>query len=162
MELKMNQNNNSKELFRIYGIFIGILILFFMILIGMVKLSHNSWKNGLKDTVYVVLEESNPDKWIVGNFLEQKTSFTTSSAIFELHNKEKADRYYAVIIRVTSLYGFVPAVFIYNKNSGVEFVGFAGVHGRIKKLMEYKSSTKRINYWSSRIPEIIEKSGVKK
>ena len=148
------ENNNLKESFRIYGIFIGILVVFFGILIGMIFLSRTSWKNGIKSEVQVVLNEANPNQWIVGN--------STSSAVYELHNKEKADRYYAVIIRTTSLYGFVPAVFVYNKSSGVEFIGFAGVHGRIKKLMEYKSNTKRINYWSSRIPQIVEKAGVKK
>ena len=156
------ENNNLKESFRIYGIFIGILVVFFGILIGMIFLSRTSWKNGIKSEVQVVLDEANPNHWIVGNFIEQQTLFSTSSAVYELHNKEKADRYYAVIIRTTSLYGFVHAVFVYNKSSGVEFIGFAGVHGRIKKLMEYKSNTKRINYWSSRIPQIVEKAGVKK
>ena len=111
------ENNNLKESFRIYGIFIGILVVFFGILIGMIFLSRTSWKNGIKSEVQVVLNEANPNQWIVGNFIEQQTLFSTSSAVYELHNKEKADRYYAVIIRTTSLYGFVPAVFVYNKSS---------------------------------------------
>ena len=36
------------------------------------------------------------------------------------------------------------------------------IFGETEKLMEYKSNTKRINYWSSRIPQIVEKAGVKK
>ncbi|MBQ5877743.1 MAG: hypothetical protein IIW71_08095, partial [Treponema sp.] len=66
------ENNNLKESFRIYGIFIGILVVFFGILIGMIFLSRTSWKNGIKSEVQVVLNEANPNQWIVGNFIEQQ------------------------------------------------------------------------------------------
>lgn len=154
-----DKNVDTKNLLRMYGIFVGFVAFFTLLLIGMIKLSQKSWKTLLKEKVEVVLQEKQGDNWIVGNFLEQKTPFAVSSAVYELHNKNNADIYYAVIIRGITLYGPVPAVFIYNKKNGAEFVGFSGVHGRVQKIMEFKSNTRRISYWNSKIPSIVNNAG---
>ena len=62
----------------------------------------------------------------------------------------------AVIIRVVTFYGPVPAVYLYNQDEEVEFIGYSTLHGRIRiQLMDTKSD-KRREYWQSKIPDILK------
>ena len=54
-----------------------------------------------------------------------------------------------------TLYGPVPAVFLYNKDGGAKLIGFAAISGRVKRLLQDDSSNPRISYWEAKIPEII-------
>ncbi len=154
----------QRKFWRIFGIFLGILIIFFAILFAMIKVSEKSWTEGLKNSVQNVLEQKSSGEWIVGNAIPLNSTFSTSASLYELRNKEKTDKYYAIIIRITTLYGHMPAVFIYNKTTGAEFIGYSAVQGRIKKLLEENYADSSVNYWLERIPLIIENAekGTKK
>ena len=70
-----------------------------------------------------MLEEKQPDKWKVTKPVQILSPFSTSAALYELQDKNSAEKEYAVIIRTTTLFGPYPAVFLYKKNSGAEFLG---------------------------------------
>lgn len=144
----------QKKFWRIFGCFIGILVFFSAILAGMIKLSEKKWNSGLKESVQSVLDEKNPDLWIVGNSVPLNSPFSTSAGLFELRNKESAEKYHAVIIRTATLYGHMPAVFICG-GKGTEFAGYAAVHGRVKNLLEENYADSSVSYWLERIPNIL-------
>lgn len=152
------QDNNKKNVFRIYGIFLTIMLFFSFTLIGLIKISNNSWNTGLKNGISEVLRTNTPDVWVLGNPIRLKSGFSTSAGLFELRNKDSAEKYYAIIIRTPTIYGHIPAVFIYSKNKGAEFAGYSNVKGKVKTILEGNSTDLAVTFWIERIPEIIEKA----
>ena len=150
----MNKEN-QKKFWRIFGCFIGIIVFFIAVLTGMIKLSEKKWTSGLKNAVQNVLDENEPGVWKVGNSIPLDSAFSTSAGLFELRSTESAEKNCVLIIRIATLYGHMPAVFIYS-NRGVRFEGYAAVHGRVKKLLEEKYADSSISYWIERIPSVIE------
>lgn len=157
----MNKEN-QKKFWRIFGCFAGILVFFFLSLFGVIKLSEKSWNEGLKQSIHTLLTQKYPDTWSIGNRIPLNSTFSTSANLYELRNKDNAEKYYVIILRITTLYGHMPAVYIYNKTKGAEFVGYSAVQGRIKKLLEENYADSSINYWMERIPLIIQKAEEKK
>ena len=68
------------------------------------------------------------------------------------------DLYKAIILRIQTLYGPLPAVFIMDKEKNVQFVGFSSVHGIVAEQLINNSNSKRINYWKKKIPDILQDS----
>lgn len=149
---------NQKNFWRIYGCFLGILVVLFMSLWGINLITKQKWESGLKKNIQTVITANLPDNWILGNPVPLNSPYATSACLFELRNKDNAEKYYAIIIRITTLYGHMPAVFIYNKSSGPVFVGYSAVQGRIKRLLEENNSDSSISYWLEKIPRIIDKA----
>lgn len=155
----MTENKiDQKKLWKIYCIFFFIVLFFGFVLIGMTKLSKRSWDEGLKTSVSETLRSKQPDVWIVGNKIPLNSAFATSACLFELRNKDSAEKFYAIIVRTPTIYGHMPAVFIYSKNKGVDFIGYSNIKGRIKNLLEQNSTDMSINYWLERIPLIVAKA----
>ena len=154
----MINKENQKKFWRIFGCFIGIIVFFLAVLVGMIKLSEKKWDSGLRESVQNVLDEKNPGIWTVGNSVPLNSPFSTSAALFELRSSESAEKYYALIIRITTLYGHMPAVFVYSGSKGAEFAGYSAVQGRVKKLLEENYADSSISYWLERIPSVIQAS----
>lgn len=148
----------QQTFWKIYTIFFFILLFLGFVLIGMTKLTKKTWNEGLKNSVTETLRSKYPDVWVVGNKISLKSPFETSACLFELRNKDSAEKYYVIIVRTPTIYGHMPAVYIYNKNKGVEFVGYSNVKGRVKTLLEQNSTDLSITYWLERIPGIIAKA----
>ena len=87
--------------------------------------------------------------------LEGKGDYDFYSAI-KIRNRKTGDTYKAVIIKVQTFYGPVPAVFTINKENVVNFVGYSSIHGRIREQLMSNKTNKKINYWKSKIPSIIQ------
>ncbi len=154
----MINKENQKKFWRVFGCFIGIVVIFLAVLVGMIKLSEKKWNSGLKASVQSVLDKKNPETWIVGTPVPLDSPFSTSANLFEVRNLDSAEKYYALIIRITTLYGHMPAVFIYNNTKGVQFIGYSAVQGRVKKLLEENYADSSISYWLERIPSVIQES----
>ena len=147
--------SKMKELLRIYGIFLGILIFMLGIIIGAVKISERRWENKLRAAVVKVFSENTEDERQIGKFIKIKSPASLNAALYEINDLRSASKDYALILRVQTLYGTVPAVFLYNKDGGAKLIGFAAISGRIKRLLQDDSSNPRISYWEKRIPEIV-------
>ncbi|MCQ2588844.1 MAG: hypothetical protein MJ179_00310 [Treponema sp.] len=150
------KNFSYKQYFRNYAIAAALLLAAFLILIYSVKLSRNSWVNGLRASVEKVLNE-NGDVWLVGDTIEISSPMTTNAAAYNIINKQTKEVSEAVILRVTTLYGPLACVFTCDENNNVEFAGFSSLHGRIATQFRDKSFDQRIEYWQRKVPSILGK-----
>ncbi|MBQ0052581.1 MAG: hypothetical protein KBT11_11060 [Treponema sp.] len=143
-----------------FGKFFGVVFGLFAILITVILLSRNSWKNGLATEMQKVLDVYSPKTYTVSKYIELNTPISTSSSVYSLIKKgsSSAEKYYGVLIRVPTILGPVPAVFIYKENSSVYFAGFATDTGKASDLINLKTTSSNMKYWESQIPLIIEKS----
>ena len=147
--------SKMKELLRIYGIFSGILIFMLGIIIGTIKISERRRENKLRADVVKVFSENTEDERQIGKFIKIKSPLSLNAALYEINDLRSASKDYALILRVQTLYGPGPAVFLYNKDGGAKLIGFAAISGRIKRLLQDDSSNPRISYWEKRIPGIV-------
>lgn len=156
----MLQNFSYKDFFKKYGFFVAIIVVVFGILIYTTKLSHKFWQSSLKTGIENVLEEAYPYEWVVGNSVPLENNLAANAACCEVRNRTSGRVYYAIMIRIGTFYGPLPAVFLYDNNESnpkVSFVGYSSLHGRIAEIEKSKSVDKRIDYWQKKIPEIIGK-----
>lgn len=151
----LNSGINNKTFFIKYAYFLGVLVVVFGILIYSVVLSRRSWVNNLRTSVEKVLNENEPDMWAVGKVRNIENPFSLNCVCYESRYKKTGENFTVVLIRVSTLYGPLPAVFLYDDNENVSFVGYSSLHGRISNQIKNHPSDKRINYWKKKIPEII-------
>lgn len=151
-------NINSKEFFRSFVIFFGMIVVFFFVLFGIIKMTSTRPAEELKKSVQALLDEKYDGEWIVQESKDVSSPFKLSSSIFLIENSKTHQHSYAVLLRIATLYGPYPAVFIYNQGKKTVFVGYTSVQGRIKNLLEYDNSNNRIRYWLEKVPEIVENS----
>lgn len=144
-----------KVFFKKYGIFLGIILVVFCILIYFSFVSKKSWNNNLKTSVERVLEEYDSNQWNVGKNKEIKNPICMSAACYEARNRRNGELYDAVIIRVETLYGPLAAVFVCDSENNVTFAGYSSLHGRINVLLKNNYSEKQVEYWKDKIPQII-------
>ena len=137
------------------GIFCGILAGFFAVLILFTLLGRNSWKNGLKKETAQVLEDNAIENIQLGNWIKIKTALTVSVSVYEAFSEDTENEMYAVIIRVPTLYGPVPAVYIYSSKNGAKFVGFSHIAGKTNSRIKMNAENSQIEYWKNKIPAII-------
>lgn len=149
----------------LYGIFLGIIVGVFAVLIAMVFLSKNSWKNGLSVEVQSVLNDYEKDTYTVNKFIELNSPLSTSAAVYSLIKKGSPanEIYYGVIVRIPSVTGPAPAVFISGEKdlSGkykFQFAGFAEDFGKAKDLSDVKLLSSDISYWETVVSKSLEKS----
>jgi len=152
----MKKDISYKVFFRNYGIVVAFLVILFGLLIYISKVSQKSWRNNLRTTTQTVLDEYNPDKWIVGNNIRIKNAFSQSAALYEVRNKKNGESYKTIIIRNQTLFGPIPAVFVIDNNGTVTFIGYSSVHGKIQNQLTNYNFNKRLSYWTDKIPEIIK------
>ena len=136
----MTNDHTYKVFFINYGIYVAILVILFGILLYPIKVGQKAWQKNLKANIEFVLDESEPNSWTVGNSVKIKNPFSMNSACYE----------------VQTFYGPMPAVFTIDKDNNVEFVGYSSLHGRISEQITSNKTNKRINYWKSKIPSIIQ------
>lgn len=155
---------SAKKNLKTYGIFFGIIIFMSAVLIASILYARESWQKGLASEVQSVLDSYEDEKFIVDKYVDVGTLASTSAAVYSLikvggEQRKSSDSYYGVIIRVPSIVGPVPAVFVCNGNKAddVMFVGYAGDFGKAKGVLEFKNSGGIINYWRSMIPKITAK-----
>lgn len=154
----MAVENSSKKLLKQYGIFTGILLGMFALLILVIFFSENKWRTGLKSKIEQVLEEKEPAKWSVGDYVEIKAPIALSAACFQARRKDTGAKGYALMLRIETLYGPFPAVFVYDEKKGAQFVGIYGLNGRVRDIIGNGKNDARINFWITRIPEIVSKT----
>lgn len=147
-----------KEFLRVYGIFIGMLAFFFLASIVMIRLSDSFWRTGLRAAVESVLEEKQPGRWKVEQQMRIHSPFSMSAAVYRVRDAEDGSRGFAAVVRIATLYGPVPAVFVCGRDGSVSFMGCSAVRSRIKLLVEERPHSLSVNYWRARLADIISVS----
>lgn len=152
---KKTNAGNSKVFFINYGIFTGILVVLFAILVHVILVSHVAWNNNLKYSAEKVLEENEAGVWSVGSPIEINNPLSLRSGCFGARNRKTGEMYYVFITRVPTYYGPMGAVFTCSLNGQVKFEGYSSLHGRILKQINQNKNDKRLEYFARRIPSII-------
>ncbi len=151
--LTPEEKEHYKRLAIKFGIFTGIIILMFDILVFFSYIGHSSWEKGLKNQLVQTISE-NSLPYTVDSFLPIQSSFAVSSAAFLL--KDSEDSYAtALILRVVTLYGPQAAVFVC-KDEEVQFVSFLTLNEKSQNAVRKASEKSQIAYWKSRIPRILK------
>lgn len=153
-------DQEAKKNLRAFGIFLGIFVVMTGILVFSILYSKSSKKKLLANDVQVVLNNYAPDTYIVGEFIELKSGFSTSGAAYSLLKvgSNAKDTYQGLLVRIPTLFGPMPAVFICKNGSEVEFAGYAVDLGRAKNAGDIKLSVGIINYWKENVPKILGKA----
>ena len=145
------------KFFAKYGIFTGILIVMLGFLICFSLLSRSSWENGLRKTVQKTLEASG-ESYVAGESVPLGSALSISACAFQLEG-ELQEQSYAVIIRVATLYGPLPAVFVWTSgDETARFVSFASLSGKAAEKVYDSAQKSQLNYWSQRIPGLFPRA----
>lgn len=145
--------SSSQRQLRDYGIFLGLLVFMFAVLFVLTIFSRKSWEDGLRSQVQNVLERECPGEYFVEDFVSINSPLSTSAACYKVSSNNGANARYAVILRVATIYGPEPAVFLCNDNS-VAFIGFALSDLEVSKRIERAAEKSQLSYWSSELMRI--------
>ncbi len=151
----MSEENFYKDFFIKYGILTAFFAVFFFISIYSVVISRKAWQSNLRYLVETVLEEHEPNIWNLENSVRINNSFAMNAACYEARNRKNGEIYKAVILRVQTFYGPLPAVFLISSDYDVEFVGISHFHGRFNEHIKVFNNSLRIEYWKKRIVDIL-------
>lgn len=156
-------NNDIKLILKKYGIFFGLVFGMAVILFCFVLLSRSPWKHGLAQTVQDTLNYYYPDSYMVGEYHDIESSLSTSAAVFTVKPKKANTTElsaYCVLLRIPTIAGAAPGVFLYSVRYGAHFVGYAIDIGKADDVLSFDMQKSTIHYWQKQIPLILEKAGV--
>lgn len=152
------QEISNKKFFTNYAFFILILLVIFSILSYFTITARKSWNKNLAFAVQKVLDEKEEGRWSVKNNLPVNKPLTVNCALYEVFDNKDNQTQYAVIIRIMSFYGPIPAVYLYKADKNItDFIGYSSLHGRIRTQIMDNKSDKRREYWQEKIPAIVNK-----
>ncbi|AEE16805.1 hypothetical protein [Treponema brennaborense] len=152
---------NIKKLSIDYGLCMAVIVVLFVLVFVLALFSRQAWNGGLQKQLVSVLSQSHPGEYIVSDPLPIDNPFSVSAAAYQLMPVSSAARgtRYGVIIRIPTLYGSLPGVFVYTENAGAEFVGIAGFSEDSAKEQAVAASladSVQISRWEKRIPVILK------
>lgn len=159
--IESEENFSYKNFFKNWGFFLAIITVLFFILFYSVYIARKPWQKYLQTQIENVLDEKDPNNWVLGNFKRIENPFCLSAACYEARNKKSGDLFDIVIIRIQTFYGPVAAVFTLDKEDMVQFIGYSSLHGRVQTQLLNAQSDKRLDYWKRKIPEILRPKGGK-
>ena len=143
----------SKEALQEYGIFAGCIVLLAIVLSVAAIFTKGAGQAGIKTEIARVLEEAEPGVWHIGSFVDFAAPVSSSAACFTA--RSGSGNAYACIVRMETIYGPLPAVFISDGKHTARFIGIAGLHGRVYDAIESSGAKSQIRYWAERIPVLI-------
>ena len=144
-----------------YGFFIAIMIVAFAIVCLMVVVAKGSWSDGLENNMQVVLDNNFSETYDLGEAVKINNSFSVSAIAYKVYEKGNQDKLTgcAVLIRIPTIYGFVPAVFLYDLTfNTVDFVDVADITKQTVKevnIIENLKNSMQVKIWSKRILQIL-------
>ena len=136
-----------------YGIFAGCIVLLAIVLSVAAIFTKGAGQAGIKTEIARVLEEAEPGVWHIGDFVDFAVPVSSSAACFSV--KGGSGNAYTCIVRMETIYGPLPAVFISDGKHTARFIGIAGLHGRVYDAIESSGAKSQIRYWAERIPVLI-------
>ncbi len=157
-------NDEVKTILKKFGFFFGIIVVFAAITLTMVIVSRGSWERGLAISMQDTLNRMYPDTYVVENYIPLNTSLTVSMGVYKVKSKRGRTselNYTGIIIRIPTITGLEPAVFLYSKRQGIKFIGYAVPYGKNKLLFDNENNRAVISYWENQLPSIFEQAGIK-
>lgn len=159
-KFRIKLNSEMKKQLVSFSIFFGIVFFLTVILVTFTLLSRNSWKSGLALEMQLVLDSYQETKFTVNKNLPVESTLSSSVAVYSLLKRDvrKDEKYYGVIVRMPSILGPLPAVFVYSEAAGVSFAGYAIDNGKASATVAMPLENTVMRYWEDMIPKIIAKT----
>ncbi|MCR5725487.1 MAG: hypothetical protein K6G80_10420 [Treponema sp.] len=160
----MLEKQEMMRMFRKYAIFAGLVVGMVSILLTVTILSRSSWQQGIALSLQDTLNARYSDVYAVEDGLVIPSPFSTSAAVYNLTAKKAGSsallHQYGIIVRIPTIAGPAPAVFLYSDDAGVVFVGYALHYGKAKSVFENAVGLKIIQYWQKQVYTILKSAGV--
>ncbi|MCR5623273.1 MAG: hypothetical protein K6G18_15640 [Treponema sp.] len=136
-----------------FGIFIAFLIVLFAFAAVFSALSSSASREGLKDCLAKALVDNGYTDVELESSYELRIPFTVAAEAYSV----SGSRYtHAVIMRMTTMLGPVPAVFLYDASSAkADFVCYLSLDGRVERMLLDSTKYSLVEYWSVRLPSIL-------
>ncbi|MCR5290047.1 MAG: hypothetical protein K6E51_08670 [Treponema sp.] len=157
-------NEKTKKILIDYGIFVGLFAVMLLVLSVVTIIANNVKTSGLRKETQYVLDSYAPEKYTVGQAVRLDSPLQTTVVCYDLIQNSTdsahslfAGKEYVVVVRVLTLFGPMPAVYIYNDVTGVTFTGFALLHNSQSEKIEQISMNSSVLYWACRIPSIMQR-----
>jgi hypothetical protein len=153
----MPEESKNKQQIISYALFAAILLVLFGITLLFTIIARKSWNNGLREQVQLTLNKNQLSDCIVGKEIPLDSAIITSCNAFDVSvkGKKNSDTQKAVIIKITTMYGPMPAVYLYDNGTEAKFIDFASFEGKAVKQIKDMSLNSQIAYWGKRIPSIL-------
>lgn len=148
-------NARSNKLMEQCLIFSGIICALFFLLTMFVVLARDSWENGLRAAVENVLPAP---EYFVGKKIPVKAKGNDAICFELLHNEGgqmPAAEKMALVMRVTTYYGPLPAVFSY-EDGHARFRGMAYLKSSVKEEFVESKADRQMAFWLSTAERIFE------
>ncbi|MBO5137315.1 MAG: hypothetical protein J6B81_02305 [Spirochaetaceae bacterium] len=150
-----------KKIAQDYGFFLSIVVLLFLFVFLLTFFAADNWNEGLKEQLTKVLEESFPQEYIVSDMVSLPGGFSTLAVAYELQsaqeNKPLEQREFCMIVRVSTLFGPMAAVYKYSNNVA-EFISVINIQADCPKenvIINSIHDSFQIKFWLNRIPNIL-------
>jgi hypothetical protein len=155
LKLPLLLKKYKKQLFE-FGLLLLILVVLFSLTAACTTLSRTAKVEGLRQAVQKVLSENGGLE--AGDEEPINSPFAVSAASFTVSGTDD----HAVIIRIPTIYGAFPAVFLWQETEkNAQFLSLATVNERINDSLIASSKFSQIAYWEKRIPKILKTGGAK-
>lgn len=141
------------------GIFSGAVLIMFLLLAFFAAIARGNWERGLRAALDETLEESGLRS---GKFIPLKSALSTSAALFELEGEgTAAGNHFVLIVRETSSWGPLPAVFVY-RDGRTSFAGIAYMKSSVARNWTAGADDRQTGYWQDRAAQIFERAALQK
>lgn len=141
-----------------FGIFMAILVVCLSVLLVFTLLSRKSWNEGLSSSIEKYYSKAG-EKIIIKSQDKIESPFSVSAASYTIQQDNKD--IHAVIIRITTLYGPLPAIFTYSEGeSEAKFIDFLNLSPKTASAVKNSAKNSIISYWEKSIPGILQKEGI--
>ncbi len=142
-----------KKQFIKFWLFIAFLIVLFTLPAIFSALSYRSTQNGLKNSLMTALKDHGYEDLQLTEICEIQNPFTVGAAAYTVEGSSYSC---AVIIRITTMVGPVPAVFLYDSSSEkADFLCYLTLGNRVERFLLDSTRSSLIEYWAYRLPQIL-------
>ena len=142
-----------KKQFIQFGIFIAFLVVLFAVTAVFAALSSSSMSRGLGDCVRAALDGNGYEDVVLEAPYEINGPFSVTASVYAISGSRYS---HAVIIRLTTMVGPVPAVFLYDGSSArADFLCYLSLSRRVERMLLDSTRHSLIEYWALRLPEMI-------
>lgn len=151
-------DKDTKLKAKTYFIFTSLIIIMTVILSVFSLLARKNWNDKLREQVEIVLHQSRPDdfpaKYTVSDPVKINSSIAVSSNMYEITSSSSKSKKYVLITRVTSYWGPLAGVFLFDEENGVTFEGFALSSERIEKQFKNSDTDIVVKHWTEKAHQI--------
>lgn len=135
------------------SILLFVIFLFLILLSVLIIFTKPIRDSKLKTTVQYVLNQKEDGRYEIGEKINIQLPIAVNSHFFELTDtKNRSEKCYVLITKITGMNGPMAVVFMGNENS-IELAGIAGVKDSQAEALQYGITDTMIHHWKKVLSE---------